>query len=300
MKFVNLDRYYSYNDLVSDASMLRIAYPDFIHTEVLGTSVLNRSIIMFRVGRGSKGIILTSGVHGRESVNPIVLMAMMEEYADVYYDKRNTKRLKDEEYVTLTEFFDEYSLYMVPLVNPDGYMVALSGYDMIHNEEMREHAIETGIPAEEWKYNARSIDINRNFPSKNWVKKFKGDMPASEPETRAIMRMFREVNSEGYIDYHSRGEVIYYYRRQMSKEYNEKQLEIAERLAKVTGYSLMPPEEEIVGEDSGGNTVHYYSEHHKRPAITIETVPEDAGFPLDTTYQGITYHQILNTPFCII
>ncbi len=48
-----------------------------------------------------------------------------------------------------------------------------------------------------------------------------------------------------------------------------------------TGYSLVPPEDEIGVDDSGGNSVHFYSEKFKMPAFTIETAPEDTAFPMD-------------------
>jgi len=43
---------------------------------------------------------------------------------------------------------------------------------------------------------------------------------------------------------------------------------------------------------SGGNTVHYFSEHFYKPAITIETVDENANFPLYYNYRKSTYEEI--------
>ena len=228
------------------------------------------------------------------------MMAMMEEYAAMYYDRSKSARFKESEQIDLLEFFEEYSIYMVPLVNPDGYMIAQRGFHMIHNDELREEAIAKNIPHEQWKFNSRGIDINRNFPSRNWVKKFDEDEAASEAETKALIRLFHEVDSSAYIDYHSRGNEIFYFRKQLGEEYNRRQLCIAKRLAKVTGYSLIEPKDEIGAEDTGGNTVHYYSETFERPAITIETVPEEEDFPLYIGYQEITYQQILYTPFYVI
>ena len=67
----------------------------------------------------------------------------------------------------------------------------------------------------------------------------------------------------------------------MSSQYNKRQRAIANELKASTGYSLVPPEDEIGVDDSGGNSVHFYSEKFKMPAFTIETAPEDTAFPMD-------------------
>ena len=63
-------------------------------------------------------------------------------------------------------------------------------------------------------------------------------------------------------------------------------------MKEVTGYTIVSPEHEIDVGDSGGNTVHYYSEHFFKPAITIETVEEEASFPLDVKYRQSTYDEL--------
>ena len=56
--------------------------------------------------------------------------------------------------------------------------------------------------------NARGVDLNRNFPSKTWVNQGKGTRywsgprPASEPETRAIVRFFSKLKPQTIISLH--------------------------------------------------------------------------------------------------
>jgi len=73
---------------------------------------------------------------------------------------------------------------IVPLVNPDGY-------------------------ARRRRRNVRGVDINRNFPTQDWVRgrkrsrMFGGDRPESEPETRAVMKAVQRFGPRVIVSIHS-------------------------------------------------------------------------------------------------
>ncbi len=75
---------------------------------------------------------------------------------------------------------------IMPLVNPDGY-------------ESRK------------RRNARGVDINRNFPTKNWgvgsrrSRMYGGATPASEPEARAVMAAVKRFRPSRIVTIHSIG-----------------------------------------------------------------------------------------------
>ncbi len=300
---------FHYDKFIRAAKGLARQYDAILKYVTIGESHDNRDIILLRLGLGQKYIICSGGVHGRETVNPIVLLKIIEYYADLYMNFRQQKldfkrKLSsskvdiNDEYeqmlygACIYELLQTYTILFVPLLNPDGYMIAQKGFHILRDVSLRQVCENSGIDWAEWKANGRGVDINRNFPSQFWKQKFEGDHPASEKETKALMRLFLEYPSIGYLDFHSRGREIYYYRNKMSESYNKKQLDIAARLCEITGYVLVLPEEEIEIGDSGGNTVHYYSEYFYKPAITIETVEDEAEFPLNERYRFSTYEEI--------
>ncbi|TAH72843.1 MAG: hypothetical protein EWM47_03155 [Anaerolineaceae bacterium] len=300
---------YSYEDFISDAEILTKQYNNIIQYVTIGESHDNRDIVMLRLGTGRKYILFCGGVHGRETINPIVLLKIVEFYANQYEDygkaKENfSRKLRfpssniETQYEHMIfekcvyELLQTYTILMIPLLNPDGYMISLYGLKAIKNPTLQNKIKRMKYNFSEWKYNGRGIDINRNFPCRSWKPKGNRDYAASENETKALIQVFHQYRISCFLDFHSRGKSIYYYRNSMPKVYNDKQLYIAKRLKNITKYELMDSENEIDYGDSGGNTVHYFSEHFYKPALTIETVDENAIFPLDYKYRTSTFEDI--------
>lgn len=301
--------FYSYDKLVADAKSLAEKYNSILQYVTIGKSHDNRDIVMLKLGLGKKYIICCAGVHARETINPIVMIRIVEYYTELFMSFKGQKeKLNDKldhaklhlesEYEQMLygtcnyELLNIFTILFIPLLNPDGYMISLKGYEEISDAILRARCLSRKIPAAEWKCNARGVDLNRNFPSKLWRPKDEGDVAASENETKALINVFHEHRSKGFLDFHSRGNMIYYYRSLMTDKYNEKQFEIASRFHKITNYVLVPPEEEVDNGDSGGNTVHYYSEHFHKPTLTIETVEEIAPFPLDNKYRAPVFEEL--------
>ncbi|NLJ95999.1 MAG: hypothetical protein GX321_02500 [Clostridiales bacterium] len=305
---------YYYEDLVTDAGTLTKQYKNILKYVTIGKSHDNRDIIMLQLGLGRRHILFCGGVHGRETINPIVIMKLAEDYADKYESYKRTKKLYDlkvkstynnivlhsnESYYNkmiiekcVYELLQTYTFLMIPLLNPDGYMISLNGFNSIHNKELRYKIKQMGIPCAQWKFNARAVDINRNFPCRTWKPKGSHDYAASENETKTLIEIFHKYPIRCFFDFHSRGKYIYYYRNSMNDKYNEINYNIAKHLKNVTGYGLVKKEDEIDYGDSGGNTVHYFSERFIKPAITIETVDEYANFPLDIKYRLSTFEEV--------
>ena len=147
---------------------------------------------------------------------------------------------------------------------------------------------------------ARAVDINRNFPCKSYIQQQFGEYPASEQETQTLIRVFEQWDTIGYLDFHSRGRIIYYYRQAMPFSYNQRNHKLARYMQKLSNYSLGKQEEEYLSRLNGGSPVNYYSELLHKPAITVETVEENADFPMDPSCQERTYEEIRMLPLEII
>lgn len=287
---VLLNQSYSYEAIIDHTKVLEKKYSQILSRKIIGTTNDNRLVAALILGKGKKALICTGGVHGRESVNPVVMVKMIEYYCECYYEKRKLAGF------SLYDLLDTYCIVWIPLINPDGYEVARKGFGMLKNPCFRQAAKMRGIPFAEWKYNARGVDINRNFPCKHYKPLFPGDKPGSEPETAMLIQVFREFDTIGYFDFHSRGKIIYYYRNSLPEKYNIEQKKLASYLSRLCGYTIGEPEEEMADSSSGGNTVQYYAQTYKKAAITIETVAEEAGFPLDIGLQKEAFSEVMELP----
>lgn len=257
---------------------IAVRYGGIVECTCIGKSYLGKDILMARVGLGKRVLICTAGVHGRESINPVVLAKMTEDLADAF-----ERRLLIDGVYDVHNLLSQYAICFIPLVNPDGYEIATEDHER-----------------QQWKKNGRGVDINRNFPCESYRPCTALEFPASEPETKALIHIFNTLESIAYLDFHSRGRVIYYFRKAMPVNYNCRAYEAAKRLQSVCGYDIGTKEDESPEPGDGGNTVNYYSEFIHKPAITLETVDDEADFPLRPEYQKPVYNEIFKIPLEIL
>lgn len=292
---IDLNQRYSSETLTKEIREIARTHPRTAACRTIGYSRDGRPVSMLCVGRGDRVLFCTAGIHGRESVNPAVLVKMAGEYARGFEDCALYAGKYD-----LRRMLTDHAVCFVPLVNPDGYEIALGGLSAVRDARLRDTLLCRGTVGADWKKNAGGVDINRNFPARSYAGGGTGDHPASEPETRALIRLFGQFDSVGYLDFHSRGRVLYYHREAMSEEYNRESRLIAMRLRGECGYTLGEPEEEFSDPFGGGNSVQYYSETYALPAITVETVEEDAGFPLQSSLQREVWREVRALPLAFL
>ena len=149
----------------------------FTGYEVIGHSVLERPLEVYRFGTGEHPHMIIAGIHGGYEWNTVHLAFELIELLN-----NEPERIPSNK-----------TLYILPNLNPDGY------------------AKDFGPDG---RANANNVDINRNWDS-NWQANWTGsncwsyrfieagDGPESEPETRALKNFLLERNVEAVISYHS-------------------------------------------------------------------------------------------------
>ena len=228
---------YTYENMMEDIKILKESYPE-VPVFSIGQSLDGRELIAIKLGNGSKRIFLNGAHHGMEWLTAKVLIDFAKEVA-----QKKTAAC---------------SLYIVPMVNPDGVEIASKG--------------------EKWQANRRGVDLNHNYNALWELSKqleishgvtapgptrYGGEYPESEPETRAIANFTRQNNFDMAIALHSQGEVIYYDFCGIVPDGTQEYLTAFESVSR---YRRDTPE----GIASYGGYKDWFIKKFKKPAFTIE------------------------------
>ncbi len=194
--------------------------------EIIGKSVLGRKLYAIKVGEGTPVGIAQYAIHGREYITARLALHHFE--------------------VGVCKG----TLWILPLVNPDGALLSQTGIDSVKRERDKNYLLALNGGSTDfslWKANARGVDLNVNFPAL-WGKGTKntrqagaenyiGEKPFSEPETQALKKFTRKICPDYTVSYHTKGEEIYWYFYQSMRTCpRDKRLALALSLS--TGYPL--------------------------------------------------------------
>lgn len=208
---------YSYEDMKTDIEEIRKRYGGILDVTVLERTADQRNIYCIRIGNplAKYSFVVDVALHGREWLNIQVFMRMLEDYCRILSKKTH----KGRHYRTIS---DKVCLYFLPMMNPDGVSISQYGAAIIKDNRLRRALME--MPKESyyrWKANARGVDLNRNFSTgfqentvlKPSAEEYGGEMPVSEPETKALVRLIGKIHPIAVIHYHEAGSLIYYERK---------------------------------------------------------------------------------------
>lgn len=208
------EKNYTYEKMLRDIAALREAYP-FIAQETIGHSVMGRNIDELMIGKGNKKVHINGSFHANEWITTPVIIKFINDYARAL---TNATQLRG---VNALPLFQNTSLSIVPMVNPDGVNLVLNGATPNNN---REEVLKINKGNEDfkgWKANIRGVDLNNQYPAKWEVeaarmpkspapRDFPGYAPLTEPEAIAMAELAKRRNFDRVIAMHTQGEEIYW------------------------------------------------------------------------------------------
>lgn len=234
----------------------------------LGKSVLGRDIPLVRIGRGRRAILYVGAHHGMEWITCSLLLRLLSDLAIAH-----TRRGEGGK----GPLPADTSLYVLPILNPDGVELALHGARAAGRLRAK-LLLQSGGDFSRWQANARGVDLNHNYDAgfaayriyehvagirHGCATRYSGPYPFSEPETEAMRRLLVKLRPALTLTLHTQGEEIFYRKTSPPVAGAE---EIGTTLAALTGYRLSVPE----GMAAYGGLADYIAEEYAAPAFTLE------------------------------
>ena len=262
---------------------LGAAYP-FLQTELLARTAFGRPITGASMGRGDRRVLYSAAHHANEWLTATVLLKFLEDYAQALETDGTIAG------VSARELYETATIFLVPMVDPDGVDLVTGAVTEKEREQARALAeFYPNIPFPDgWKANLSGVDLNLQYPA-GWLtareikfaqgytrpgpRDFVGRFPLSQPEAQALADYTQRIDPELVIAWHSQGEVIYW-------QYGGIEVpgarEIAERFANLSGYRL----EDTPYNSSFAGYKDWFIQEFRRPGYTIEVGTGDNPLPL--------------------
>jgi len=264
---------YTHDVLKEDIERLAHDFPD-LEWGKIGKSVWGKEIYYIRLGKGEGKILYNGAHHGMEWITAMLLMKFAREFLEAERTKTGLGGF------SVKALSEKTSLYIVPMVNPDGVELAARGIPKELNPGLKAQLIKFNRSENfgRWQANARGVDLNHNYDGM-WDKsnemekeygisgpgptRFSGEVPLSEPESRALARFTREHDFGMVIAFHSQGRVIY---QGFQKKEPQISLKIAQAFEKISPYRIDYTE----GIASYGGYKDWFVDEFRRPGYTVE------------------------------
>ena len=267
------ERDYTYDVLERDINGLKARYP-FMEFGSIGESVLGRNLYYIRLGTGPNEYFYNAAHHALEWITSPLLMKFAEDFLKAFVGGYNIDGYN------IADIWNMSSIYIVPMVNPDGIDLVLNGIkpdNQYYDDLIRWNNGSTDF-SRVWQANVRGVDLNHNYDAA-WElsrdaeesygifgpgpTRYSGSAPESEPETKAVADFTREHDFKLVMAYHSQGEVIYWTFMDIKPPQSR---EIAESLSNISGYAVSEPE----GIASYAGYKDWFIKEYNRPGFTIE------------------------------
>ncbi|WP_026894164.1 M14 family metallopeptidase [Clostridiisalibacter paucivorans] len=267
----NID--YTYKILSRNIKGLKKRYP-FIETGEIGKSVLGKKLYYIRLGTGNNKVLYNGAHHALEWITSPLLMKFTENFLKAYSNGESIRGYN------LEEIWNNSSIYIIPMVNPDGVDLVIDGLDKTnpYYDQLIDWN-DTGLPfSQVWEANIRGVDLNHNYDAL-WDEykelaeelgfdspgptKYPGEFPESEPESKALANFTRKFSYRLVLAYHSQGEVIFWDFQDLA---SDEAKYIGDLFSNASGYRLA----ETYGTAAYAGYKDWFILKYRKPGYTIE------------------------------
>lgn len=274
---------------------LAVRYP-FLNLRSVGKSATGKHLLLLSLGRGEKKVFVNSSHHANEWITTPLALRYLEEYC-ISVQNAGYMSGSFAEYL-----YDKNTLYIMPLVNPDGVDLVTGALDTMSSYYNTAKEISENFPSipfpSGWKANIKGTDLNLNYPA-DWERAkelkfaegftspaprdFVGTAPLSAPESKSVFSLSIKEDFDITLSLHTQGEEIYW---QFKNYATDEARRLGEKLAAVSGYRLaFPPEF-----SNYAGYKDWFLQNYRRPGYTIEAGRGQNPLPLsdfDRIYPNI-------------
>ena len=264
----------------------------FMSITSLGQSLMGRSIPMITLGEGEKSVLYVGTHHGMEWITSVILLRFINEYCELYKSKGRMYNC------TADYVFSTRTLYIIPMLNPDGVDYHINGVrenNILYDRLLRMNG--GSMDFSSWQANGRGVDLNHNYNA-GFVEykkterelglfggaptRYSGTSPESEPEVGALCNFLRFNDKiSAVLTLHSQGEEIYY--SSMGKVCT-RSLALAKAFSSMSGYALSVPE----GSAAYGGLLDWCICEMDIPAFTFECGKGKNPLPIEDEFKIYT------------
>lgn len=275
IEIVPTNKNYYYELMIQNISELKAIYP-FLQIGNIGYSILGKQIPYIKIGNGTREVLYHASIHANEWITSVLLMKFVENFCNAYTSNGTIYNHSAQ------DLFNNVSLYIIPMVNPDGVNLVTGNVDEDSSVYKSYERIAQAFPEipfpSGWKANFNGADLNLQFPA-GWedAKKIKyeqgytkpaprdfvGEGPLTQPETLALYNFTLSHNFVITISYHTQGQEIYWNFQNINPP---RGYEIGQKFAELSGYTLA----EVPYNSSFAGYKDWFIQNYNRPSYTIE------------------------------
>lgn len=261
------------------------AYP-FLASEELTRTAFDRPVTALSIGKGDRRVLYSAAHHANEWITTPVLLKFVEELCQAIASDGEIWGVPG----SLIQDLD--TIYLVPMVNPDGVDLVTGAIDSGTQSYAIARTIAEAYPEipfpSGWKANLLGVDLNLQYPA-GWLqareikfsqgftqpapRDFVGRAPLNQKETLALAEYTEDIDPALVLAYHTQGNVIYWQFRDYEIPGAQA---LGEEFARISGYTL----EDTPYESSFAGYKDWFIQDFRRPGFTIECGTGESPLPL--------------------